>query len=287
MSSRKTLTLLIVFAFVFLSSASYGLTIYGLTFQKNSSEIPQEAYPKLDELTSVISEFIDNNEIPAIEINGYTDITGSPEHNVLLSKARAVSVMNYILEKYKDTGLTESNFTVRGFGASDFIAGNDTEQGRSANRRIELKITGKTAEKKMVMSEAVAAPEPANIINKESKPADTQTCWKCIGLIALDIGLAGYTVFAVYDQWAAADDYDKSYAELNDSEGTNFDILNAKKKIVDDKKTAVVIGAGLTAAALIYTAADYFWLHNVFPENVQIGLSPINNGIILTAGRDF
>ena len=274
-------TALCAAALICLPAFVYGLTIYGLTFAKNSAEIPVEAYGKMDELTTVIGQLLEKNEIPSIQIEGYTDSFGSTEYNVKLSEARAASVKKYIYNKYKDKGLDEKYFTVAGLGAVNFIADNTTDEGRSKNRRIELVITGKSTKTKVIIGETEKT-EPVKETQKQNDP-----CWKCISLGAFDAVFTGFAVFTVLDQWKAADDYTVKYAILNNTDGSNYDELVALKKTVDDKKTVLVLGAGLASAALLYTAADYFWLHNVFTADIKIGLVPANNGVMLTVKGEY
>jgi len=67
-------------------------------------------------------------------INGYADSTGNPSYNVDLSKRRAQAVADY-LEK---DGVPADKLTVKGYGATDFVATNDTAEGRAQNRRVEI-----------------------------------------------------------------------------------------------------------------------------------------------------
>ncbi|MBH3417227.1 OmpA family protein [Pseudomonas putida] len=72
-----------------------------------------------------------------IVITGHTDGTGSDQQNLRLSRARAAAVHDWI----QHMGDIPSNcFAVQGLGASRPIASNDTEQGRSANRRVEIRL---------------------------------------------------------------------------------------------------------------------------------------------------
>jgi len=72
-----------------------------------------------------------------IVITGHTDATGSDEQNLRLSRARAAAVHDWI----QHMGDIPSNcFAVQGLGASQPVASNDTEQGRSANRRVEIRL---------------------------------------------------------------------------------------------------------------------------------------------------
>ncbi|HWR99585.1 MAG TPA: OmpA family protein, partial [Prolixibacteraceae bacterium] len=72
-----------------------------------------------------------------IDIFGYTDITGTPEYNLKLSAERAAAVKNYLISK----GIEASRMKTTGLGIADPIASNDTEEGKSQNRRVEFAIT--------------------------------------------------------------------------------------------------------------------------------------------------
>ena len=71
-----------------------------------------------------------------IEICGHTDNVGSAEYNLKLSQARATSTKNYIVEH----GIDANRITCKGYGLTQPIAKNTTEQGRALNRRIEAKV---------------------------------------------------------------------------------------------------------------------------------------------------
>lgn len=72
-----------------------------------------------------------------IVIAGHTDASGSAEHNLQLSRARAAAVRDWLKHM---SGLPDSCFAVQGFGASQPIASNDTETGRTANRRVDIRL---------------------------------------------------------------------------------------------------------------------------------------------------
>lgn len=246
-----------------------------LTFAIDSSVIPAEYFSELNRLTDVIGDFLEKREIPSIRIDGYTDNTGTPEHNIILSQARAMSIMMFILDKYKDRGLSGEYFTARGLGASNFIGDNSTEQGRSSNRRIELLITGKNEEKKVILAEA------------QKNDAPGFDYWKSTGIALLDIGLSGFTAYMLYDQRKAADDYERQFPALDNPFGTNYDRLISMKKSVDDKQAVVMAGACLAGAAIAYTIADYIWFKNIFPSDVKFGLNTSGSTLIFCAGGSF
>ncbi|MCB0429200.1 MAG: PD40 domain-containing protein [Flavobacteriales bacterium] len=71
-----------------------------------------------------------------IEISGHTDNSGSPEFNYKLSKERAQVVGDY----FSKNGIEKGRILVQGFGADKPVADNQTEEGRSKNRRVEVRI---------------------------------------------------------------------------------------------------------------------------------------------------
>lgn len=72
-----------------------------------------------------------------IVIAGHTDASGSAEHNLQLSRARAAAVHQW-MKRMGD--IPDNCFAVQGFGASQPIASNDTEAGRQANRRVDIRL---------------------------------------------------------------------------------------------------------------------------------------------------
>lgn len=102
-------------------------------FDTNKASLTVAAKANLDKLVPVFKEYAETN----ITIFGYTDSTGTPEHNLKLSEQRATAVKNYLVAK----GLVVSRFKVTGLGIAEPIATNDTPEGRSKNRRVEFAIT--------------------------------------------------------------------------------------------------------------------------------------------------
>jgi outer membrane protein OmpA-like peptidoglycan-associated protein len=72
-----------------------------------------------------------------IVIGGHTDSTGNPENNLQLSRARAAAVRDWMQRMGE---IPDSCFAVQGFGATEPIASNDTENGRTANRRVDIRL---------------------------------------------------------------------------------------------------------------------------------------------------
>jgi len=71
-----------------------------------------------------------------IDVYGHTDSTGSDAYNQALSERRARAVADYLISR----GVGYARIRSQGFGESQPIASNDSEQGRQANRRVEIKI---------------------------------------------------------------------------------------------------------------------------------------------------
>ena len=110
-----------------------------ILFDVDSAVLSDEAKQTLLNLNRVLKKYPEN----IIQVQGYTDSTGSAAYNKTLSEKRAKAVYNFILEN----GLKTSSLTYAGFGANNPIAGNNTPEGRAKNRRVELDIT---ANKKLV-----------------------------------------------------------------------------------------------------------------------------------------
>jgi outer membrane protein OmpA-like peptidoglycan-associated protein len=74
-----------------------------------------------------------------IRISGHTDHVGSDEANLRLSNDRANSVRDYLVSK----GIDALSIEAIGYGESEPVATNDTEEGRQLNRRVEFTILEK------------------------------------------------------------------------------------------------------------------------------------------------
>ena len=69
-----------------------------------------------------------------INVNGYCDAIGGEEYNLKLSDRRSDAVVNYLVS----AGIPSSQLIPHGYGKTDFVAPNDTAEGRAQNRRVEL-----------------------------------------------------------------------------------------------------------------------------------------------------
>ncbi|MEN8205812.1 MAG: OmpA family protein [Pseudomonadota bacterium] len=104
-----------------------------ITFATNSSNISADFYRVLNSVALVINEF----EKTYVDVYGYTDSTGSEAYNQTLSEARASSVASYLMSQK----VIPERVVTRGMGESQPIATNDTPEGRSLNRRVEIVLT--------------------------------------------------------------------------------------------------------------------------------------------------
>ena len=109
------------------------IRLVGMSFPVGSAEIRPENYALLTKLQQVLREF---PEAP-VTITGHTDSRGNDEANRQLSTERAIAVREYILA---NMAVSADRFSSRGFGESQPIASNDTEEGRARNRRIDVRI---------------------------------------------------------------------------------------------------------------------------------------------------
>ncbi len=73
-----------------------------------------------------------------LSVEGYTDSIGSDEVNQTLSEKRAGAVRDYLVQQ----GVDPNSITATGFGKSNPVASNDTNEGRQQNRRVEIIISG-------------------------------------------------------------------------------------------------------------------------------------------------
>jgi len=109
--------------------------INDIYFGFNKFDLTPESKFVLDQLI----EFLSENPVICIQIQGHTDNIGNDADNLKLSDNRARSVYNYLVQK----GINATRLTYKGFGKTVPVAGNDTEEGRAKNRRTVFVITKK------------------------------------------------------------------------------------------------------------------------------------------------
>ena len=104
----------------------------GVTFATDQSNVQPQFRPTLDQVADVLKQYNQTY----VDVYGHTDSTGSDSHNLGLSERRADSVRDYLMLR----GVEGARLGTRGFGETQPIADNMTEEGKAANRRVEIKI---------------------------------------------------------------------------------------------------------------------------------------------------
>ncbi|WP_265569791.1 OmpA family protein [Sphingomicrobium nitratireducens] len=105
----------------------------GITFGFDSSEVQPEFRSTLNEVAQTLTAY----ESTFIDVMGHTDSVGSDAYNQQLSQRRATAVADYLTMQ----GVNRARIATVGYGESQPIASNDTEEGRAQNRRVEIKVT--------------------------------------------------------------------------------------------------------------------------------------------------
>lgn len=121
-------------ATVLRSGSNIIIRLYGVTFPVGKAIIE----PQYFELLSRVKKAFDEFENAQIIIEGHTDSRGSDELNLKLSQDRAQAVARYFTAI---EGSLMGKIQSEGYGESRPIASNDTEEGRTKNRRIDVVIT--------------------------------------------------------------------------------------------------------------------------------------------------
>jgi outer membrane protein OmpA-like peptidoglycan-associated protein len=109
------------------------ITLSEFLFETNSYKLKDQHYSQLDSL----SRFLKAHPTLEVSISGHTDDTGNEHHNVTLSMQRAETVEQYLVDK----GVSDEKILSEGFGSSKPIRENNTAEGRSKNRRVEILIS--------------------------------------------------------------------------------------------------------------------------------------------------
>lgn len=104
-------------------------------FDTNKFDLKPESQAELQKLI----EFLGLNPTIHIEISGHTDNVGNGQLNQTLSESRAKAVYTYLIAN----NIKADRLVYKGYGETEPVAGNDTDDGRSKNRRTEFKIIAK------------------------------------------------------------------------------------------------------------------------------------------------
>lgn len=104
-------------------------------FQQGRAILKTESFPELDRLVEIMNE----NPTMKIELSGHTDNIGNKEDLLKLSQDRVLEVKNYMVKK----GIKKDRIVGKGYGGTQPLVVNDTNENRERNRRVEFKILRK------------------------------------------------------------------------------------------------------------------------------------------------
>lgn len=107
-------------------------TLKHINYEYNSAELLQSSHRDLSKVIKLLRDY----EGVAIEISAHTDSDGSDAYNLSLSEKRAESVVNYLIQY----GISTDRLTPKGYGETQPMAPNDSDENKALNRRVEMKI---------------------------------------------------------------------------------------------------------------------------------------------------
>lgn len=103
-------------------------------FRKSKTSLQNSAFAVIDGVIQILARC----PSAKVQIGGYTDSRGDADLNMRLSRERAETVRDYLVEQ----GINTARLDARGFGPQRPIASNNTAAGRALNRRIEFRVIG-------------------------------------------------------------------------------------------------------------------------------------------------
>jgi outer membrane protein OmpA-like peptidoglycan-associated protein len=121
-----------------------------------------ELYPGADAWIALLVDAMNYWTDVTVEVGLYTDKSGTPQGNRAIAQRRAEVVKEWLVQH----GIESKRIVLKGYGAVNFIADNETEEGRETNRRVEVKrLSGNTKK------HAKPAPEPEAPAAEEAVPS--------------------------------------------------------------------------------------------------------------------
>lgn len=111
------------------------ITLENILFATGRFDLDDNAKVELDKVV----ELLEKHPTMKIELGGHTDNVGSSQANLSLSEERAMACYNYMIGR----GIEADRVTYKGYGESQPIADNDTDEGRARNRRTVFTVTAK------------------------------------------------------------------------------------------------------------------------------------------------
>jgi outer membrane protein OmpA-like peptidoglycan-associated protein len=115
------------------------VTLGDVLFEVDRAELKPGATRTIDQLANALND----DRRSTIAIEGHTDSTGNPQHNVDLSLHRAEAVKSYLVQR----GVDPARITTQGLGEDYPVASNATEAGRQQNRRVEVVVQTTVAQR--------------------------------------------------------------------------------------------------------------------------------------------
>ena len=112
--------------------ANASIVLRNIFFDVNKFDLKPQSTSELDKLVVLLRD----NPTLRIQLSGHTDNVGKAEDNLVLSNNRAQAVVKYLVAH----GIEQQRLTFKGYGATQPVADNATEEGRAKNRRTELKV---------------------------------------------------------------------------------------------------------------------------------------------------
>jgi outer membrane protein OmpA-like peptidoglycan-associated protein len=117
-----------------------GKFLYSMVLTDDATKFPVNGSTLSDEAKSRLTEFANklksDNRPVYLEIQGYTDSTGTPTSNLALGAARAEAVRLYLNEQ----GVALNRMATISYGQDNPVAPNDTKDGRAQNRRVVMVV---------------------------------------------------------------------------------------------------------------------------------------------------
>ncbi|GCC53647.1 hypothetical protein SanaruYs_38920 [Chryseotalea sanaruensis] len=108
------------------------LTLKDINFESNSAQLSDVSYTELNRVVKLLNE----NPTLRVEVSAHTDDVGSDVYNLVLSKKRAQSVADYLLQNK----IAPDRYTNQGYGEKLPKVPNNSDENKAMNRRVELKI---------------------------------------------------------------------------------------------------------------------------------------------------
>ncbi|MGQ9819282.1 MAG: OmpA family protein [Candidatus Kapaibacteriales bacterium] len=106
------------------------IRLNNIFFDFDKHELKPESFPELNRVIDILNK----NTNYVIHIEGHTDSIGTDDYNLQLSRLRAESVRNYLVQR----GIKPERIVIFGYGSSLPVSSNETEEGRALNRRVEI-----------------------------------------------------------------------------------------------------------------------------------------------------